>query len=131
MFVCYACLVGIIYVAHFSEMLVKNAYKIPVEIMDCYLEIGGPKLGRNYSDGQVAGQLRESLICLPENFMLEAPVSEAIASRIPKIQITAEDEVVITPPMMCVDPLNFESAPRCVEALGGGIKKLDLITNDS
>ena len=118
---------GIVDVAHFREMLVENADIIPVETMGCYLEIGGPKLGRDYSDGQVAEQLRESLIYLKENFMQEAPVSEAIASRIPEIQTPAKDEVVIAPSMMCVDPLNFESALRRVEALGTGMLHMDVM----
>ena len=118
---------GIVDVAHFREMLVENADIIPVETMGCYLEIGGPKLGRDYSDGQVGEQLRESLIYLKENFMKEAPVSAAIASRIPEIQTPAEDEVVIAPSMMCVDPLNFESALRRVEALGSGMLHMDVM----
>jgi ribulose-phosphate 3-epimerase len=118
---------GIVDVAHFREMLVENADIIPVDTMGCYLEIGGPKLGRDYSDGQVGEQLRESLIYLKENFMQEAPVSEAIASRIPEIQTPAEDEVVIAPSMMCVDPLNFESALRRVEALGSGMLHMDIM----
>ena len=118
---------GIVDVAHFREMLVENADIIPVETMGCYLEIGGPKLGRDYSDGQVAEQLRESLIYLKENFMQEAPVSEAIASRIPEIQTPAEGEVVIAPSMMCVDPLNFETALRRVEALGSGMLHMDVM----
>ena len=118
---------GIVDVAHFREMLVENADIIPVETMGCYLEIGGPKLGRDYSDGQVAEQLRESLIYLKENFMQEAPVSEAIASRIPEIQTPSEGEVVIAPSMMCVDPLNFESALRRVEALGSGMLHMDVM----
>ena len=113
--------------AHFREMLVENADIIPVETMGCYLEIGGPKLGRDYSDGQVEEQLRESLNYLKENFMQEAPVSESIASRIPEIQTPAEDEVVIAPSMMCVDPLNFESALRRVEALGSGMLHMDVM----
>lgn len=118
---------GIVDVAHFREMLVENADIIPVEAIGCYLEIGGPKLGRDYSDGQVEEQLRESLIYLKENFMQEASVSEAIASRIPEIQTPAEDEVVIAPSMMCVDPLNFESALRRVEALGSGMLHMDVM----
>lgn len=118
---------GIVDVAHFREMLVENADIIPVETMGCYLEIGGPKLGRDYSDGQVEEQLRESLNYLKENFMQEAPVSESIASRIPEIQTPAEDEVVIAPSMMCVDPLNFESALRRVEALGSGMLHMDVM----
>ena len=118
---------GIVDVAHFREMLVENADIIPVDTMGCYLEIGGPKLGRDYSDGQLEEQLRESLAYLKENFMREVPVSAAIASRIPEIRVSAEDKVVIAPSMMCVDPLNFESALRRVEALGAGMLHMDVM----
>jgi ribulose-phosphate 3-epimerase len=118
---------GIVDVAHFREMLIENASLIPVDQMGCYLEIGGPKLGRDYSDGHVEAQLCESLAHLKENFMQEAPVSKEIASRIPEINTPDENEVIIAPSMMCVDPLNFESALRRVEALGAGMLHMDVM----
>ncbi len=63
---------GIIDVAQIRDLLLDNAATIPVDTLVCYLEIGGPKLGRDYSDGQLAGQLRESLDYLREAFLPSA-----------------------------------------------------------
>ena len=52
---------GIIEIAPIREMLQTRADTLPVDELVGYLEIGGPKLGRDYSDKLLADQLRESL----------------------------------------------------------------------
>ncbi len=59
---------GIVDVDEVAHVLVRNADRLPVEEVTGYLEIGGPKLGRDYSDKQVEGMLRESLQFLVEHF---------------------------------------------------------------
>ena len=43
------------------ELLVRKAHMLPVAEVAGYLEIGGPKLGRDYSDHLLEASLRESL----------------------------------------------------------------------
>lgn len=118
---------GIIDVAEFRKIIDANASVIPVDTLHCYLEIGGPKLGRDYSDSALEGQLLESLRYLKENFMGEAQPDPAIAGRAPGTTELSSDKVLIAPSMMCVDPLNFESALRRVEALGLDMLHMDVM----
>jgi len=118
---------GIIDVAEFRRIIDANAGTIPVDTLHCYLEIGGPKLGRDYSDGGLEAQLRESLRYLKANFMQAAEAEPAIAERVPATTDPVTDRVLIAPSMMCVDPLNFESALRRMEALGADMLHMDVM----
>jgi len=118
---------GIVDVAHFRQMLLENADQIPVETMGCYLEIGGPKTGRDYSDGHLEAQLRESMQYLKKHFLGDEAPSAEMAERVPTTQVPAEDKVLIAPSMMCVDALNFESDLRRVEALGVDMLHMDIM----
>lgn len=118
---------GIIDVAEFRKVIDANAELIPVETLHCYLEIGGPKLGRDYSDHELDYQLRASLDYIKEHFMQEAPAKPEIAERAPITITPPEDKVLISPSMMCVDPLNFESALRQVENLGVDMLHMDIM----
>lgn len=60
---------GIIDAAQVRDLLLAGAATIPVDTLGCYLEIGGPKLGRDYSDRLLESQLRESLTYLKEVFL--------------------------------------------------------------
>jgi len=117
---------GIVDVAHFRQMLLENADQIPVETMGCYLEIGGPKTGRDYSDGQLEAQLRESIQYLKKNFMEESEPKKPMAA-VPETVVPSEDKVLIAPSMMCVDMLNFESDLRRVESLGVDMLHMDIM----
>ena len=118
---------GIIDVAEFRRIIDENADVIPVDTLHCHLEIGGPKLGRDYSDHQLEYQLRESLAYIQENFMQAAAPKAEIAERGPVTIQPAQDKVLVAPSMMCVDPLNFESALRQVEALGADMLHMDIM----
>ena len=52
---------GIIDVRRVREVIMAHAEVIPVRKIVGYLEIGGPKTGRDYSDWKLEGALRESL----------------------------------------------------------------------
>lgn len=118
---------GIIDVARFRDIILENAAVLPVETLGCYLEIGGPKTGRDYSDGQLEEQLRESLQYLNQHFLGESKLSPDIVARVQVTTTPSEDKVLIAPSMMCVDPLNFESALRRVEALGVDMLHMDIM----
>ncbi|WP_417749378.1 ribulose-phosphate 3-epimerase [Rosistilla oblonga] len=114
---------GIIDVPHFRQLLIDASDRLPVDRMAGYLEIGGPKLGRDYSDHQLEASLRESLQYLQTAFMQSsdpAPIPS-------KNAVSEKSPVLISPSMMCVDPLNFESALRRVEALGVDMLHIDIM----
>ncbi len=118
---------GIVDVPHFRKLVQQHADQLPVEQMTGYLEIGGPKLGRDYSDHMLEGQLRESLRYLKQAWLAEE--SPQPTAGIPTaVSVPAEEKpVLIAPSMMCVDPLNFESALRQVEALGVDMLHMDIM----
>ncbi|WDI40945.1 ribulose-phosphate 3-epimerase [Bremerella sp. P1] len=119
---------GIVDVPHFRDLLKKNADKLPVQEMTGYLEIGGPKLGRDYSDHQLQDQLRSSLRYLKDAFLGETEAAPAVhAVHGAGDATTAKNPVEISPSMMCVDALNFESALRQVEALGVDMLHMDIM----
>ena len=52
---------GIVDLAVVRDMLLQHATELPLPRIVCYLEIGGPKLGRDYSDIKLESVLRDSL----------------------------------------------------------------------
>lgn len=52
---------GIVQIEPIRQMLLEHAGTLPVDRLVGYLEIGGPKLGRDYSDKELANQLQVSL----------------------------------------------------------------------
>ena len=59
--------------------------------------------------------------------MKAAPTKPEITERAPVTIQPKEDKVLIAPSMMCVDPLNFESALRQVEELGVDMLHMDIM----
>lgn len=59
---------GIVQVPDVVRLLQEKADVIPVDVLTGYLEIGGPKLGRDYSDKNLETQLRQSLEYVKEAF---------------------------------------------------------------
>jgi ribulose-phosphate 3-epimerase len=118
---------GIVDLAEIRKLIDDNSDLIPVETLHCYLEIGGPKLGRDYSDHELDYQLRASLEYIKEHFMQPAPAKPEKIARAPITIAPPEDKVLISPSMMCVDPLNFESALRQVESLDVDMLHMDIM----
>ncbi len=59
---------GIVDISTVRELLLSHADIIPLHTLVGYLEIGGPKTGRDYSDYKLEGMLRESLGYLKQTF---------------------------------------------------------------
>ena len=59
---------GIVDLARLRDMIDRNAGRFPVPEITGYLEIGGPKVGRDYSDHALGAALAESLAALKESF---------------------------------------------------------------
>lgn len=63
---------GIIDIAQVRRLLLDNADTLPTNHLIGYLESGGPKLGRDYSDGHLEEGLRLSLHHLKETWLSDA-----------------------------------------------------------
>jgi sugar phosphate isomerase/epimerase len=59
---------GIVDLSELARTVYRRAADWPVPLVVGYLEIGGPKLGRDYSDYRLGEQLRESLAAIREAF---------------------------------------------------------------
>ena len=59
---------GIVKLAEVRSIIERTADRWPVKDVVGYLEIGGPKIGRDYSDPQLGPQLRASLRAIKETF---------------------------------------------------------------
>ncbi len=59
---------GIVDIEAVKAMLLANAHVLPVQEVVGYLEIGGPKTGRDYTDYQLEDMLRQSLRYLRQVF---------------------------------------------------------------
>jgi sugar phosphate isomerase/epimerase len=59
---------GIVDIREIRGTLLANAHRLPVRELVGYLEIGGPKTGRDYTDRELESQLRESLRYLKTEF---------------------------------------------------------------
>jgi ribulose-phosphate 3-epimerase len=59
---------GIVDLKRFKALLSNNAARFPADEVTGYLELPGPKLGREYTDGLLRSQLEESLAALREEF---------------------------------------------------------------
>ena len=90
---------GIIDVAVVRNLLLAG--KIPVDPLIGYLEIGGPKLGRDYSDGDLERCLRESLAHLKE-YWLDGQMEAAPVTAKPA-ELKTVPKVWIEPSIMCAD----------------------------
>jgi len=60
---------GIVDLVRLRRLLEKNAHRFPVHPVIGYLEIGGPKVGRDYADGQLERMIVDSLERLKAVFL--------------------------------------------------------------
>ncbi|MCC6144195.1 MAG: TIM barrel protein [Candidatus Hydrogenedentes bacterium] len=71
---------GIVDLPEVLRLLQAGADRVPVNPLIAYLEIGGPKLGRDYSDIELEADLRASLQHIKEVFSQDATISERTAT---------------------------------------------------
>jgi ribulose-phosphate 3-epimerase len=121
---------GIIQIEPVRRLLLSRAETIPVDRLVGYLELGGPKLGRDYSDKELEGQLRASLGYLKETWLAGTTEVEPAAVRPAVVRVGAVERpqrpVRVSPSMMCVDPGHMENALRQLEAAGADMLHLDM-----
>lgn len=117
---------GVVDPAAIARLLQRHCDRVPVDALSCYLEIGGPKLGRDYSDVSLEMQLRESLRYLKEHF-IDAKAPDPVSSTASVLEVQTLERVEVGPSMMCVDPLDVSGALRRLEAIGVDYLHLDVM----
>lgn len=118
---------GVIDAAACRRWLAERAAVLPVDRLVGYLEIGGPKLGRDYSDHELEPMLRESLAHLREAWLGEVPAAPAAAPAMPAADIRAPAAVAIAPSLMCADQCHLEGEVRRIEAAGCELIHVDIM----
>jgi ribulose-phosphate 3-epimerase len=119
---------GIVDIPKIRDFLLARAARLPVEELTGYLEMSGPKLGRDYSDGALESLLRESLRYLKEAFEAESPreaVTERPAAAAPAVP--SRPAVVLAPSIMCADLCHLETEVRRLEAAGADWLHFDVM----
>ena len=122
---------GIVDIPTIRDWLLARSGALPVAKLVGYLEMGGPKLGRDYSDRLLEGQLRESLAYLKEHWVAGAPSAagapdEAAPAPV-EIRATERPPVIIAPSIMCADACHLEDEVRRLEAAGADGLHFDIM----
>lgn len=120
---------GIVDIPAIRDYLYAHSDRLPVRDLIGYLEIGGPKTGRDYSDCHLEHDLRTSLRYLKEAFLAEQPhKSESHPNVISPEPCTPRPrQVEIAPSMMCADLCHLEADVRRLEALGIEYLHMDIM----
>lgn len=116
---------GIVDLAEIRDRLFANASRIPQKSLIAYLEIGGPKIGRDYSDGRLEEALRASLRHVREVFA-EPPAVRAAPSADARKPAHAP-QVLISASLMCADLCHLEEAVRKLETVGVDALHIDIM----
>ena len=130
---------GIVDVADVRDFYIRHSDRLPVHDLIGYLEIGGPKLGRDYSDPLLEDSLRESLSFLEATFVVPAPPvagsdvltgAERPGERpytSPGATAEASTRVQVSPSIMCADLCHLESSVRQIERCGADMLHFDIM----
>ncbi len=122
---------GIVEVEPIRRTLLAHADVIPVDNLVGYLEVGGPKLGRDYSDKDLAEGLRDSLRHLKEVWLadgdeVKAPSDgEPSGVRVEPVNVL-ESRVKVAASVMCADLCHLEESIRQLEAAGADMLHFDV-----
>jgi ribulose-phosphate 3-epimerase len=119
---------GIVEIGPILDDVRANAAVLPVSELVCYLEIGGPKLGRDYSDPKLEDALRASLQFLRPFFDESVGAGRRISERSSvigtDIRVSSKnarvstDPIQISPSLMCADQLHLFDDAKRLEAAG-------------
>ncbi len=137
---------GIVQIEPVRQLVLDRAEQIPVELLVGYLEIGGPKLGRDYSDRLLAEQLRASLQYLRRVWPTEgeaatssagaaafrepppgeAPRESSAVAPAPRGTLGDIRPVRVSPSIMCADLCRLGQSVQELEAAGADLLHVDL-----
>ncbi|MEI6083151.1 MAG: ribulose-phosphate 3-epimerase [Verrucomicrobiota bacterium] len=116
---------GVVDIPAIRNLLRAHSAALPVRELIGYLEIGGPKLGRDYSDGALEGMLRESLQYLKEHFVNTGPAD--LPRPAPRPAELREPAVRVAPSLMCADLCHLERDLRRLEAINANWLHFDVM----
>jgi ribulose-phosphate 3-epimerase len=121
---------GIVDIREIRRLLAGAESRLPVRALVGYLEIGGPKWGRDYSDGRLEADLRASLAWLREAWAAApaaptAPTAPAAPAAAPPA--AAPPAVLVSPSLMCADLCDAGREVERLEALGAAMLHLDVM----
>jgi len=130
---------GVVDLAAVASVLRDGSAELPVSELVGYLEIGGPKLGRDYSDGMLGDALRRSLMHCREVFECAADevngtygAHGTYGAR--RLGAVAGDDVgggasdvMLAPSVMCADMLRLEQSVRALESVGADLLHFDIM----
>ena len=122
---------GIVDLAQVRDLLHAHAAVIPVKNQVAYLEIGGPKLGRDYSDCKLEAMLRASIGHIREVFAetpkpQTIPVIEVITA-MPQEPVLRAGTLLMAPSIMCADLLHLEESVRRLEEVNAELLHIDVM----
>jgi ribulose-phosphate 3-epimerase len=116
---------GVVDLAAVRSLLERNASHLPVRRLVAYLEMGGPKLGRDYSDKELGEQLRTSLAHCRAVFERGSEASNMGAET--PAPVASLGPVQLSPSIMCADALRLEQSVRDLEAVGVHMLHFDIM----
>ena len=116
---------GIVDIDKVRRLLAQAASRLPVRALVGYLEIGGPKWGRDYSDLTLEKDLRASLAWLRQAWA-GAPGGASPPPAAPLAAAPAR-EVQVSPSLMCADLCDAGREVERLEALGAAMLHLDIM----
>lgn len=125
---------GVVAVEAVRDLVLACADQLPVRQLVGYVEIAGPKTGRDYTDSLVEDQLRETLRFVKSAFCTQdatspVPTAEAQTAgpQSPVELSTNAPAVKIAPSLMCADFCHMESAVRQLERCGVDLLHIDIM----
>jgi ribulose-phosphate 3-epimerase len=132
---------GIVKVPDVRDFLLARAAALPVQTLIGYLEIGGPKTGRDYSDCELEQALRGSLRYIKETFPTRAaptmvsvaPMATILSESSPRVGAAGGGPLLLAPAvrfapsLMCADLLHFEDHVHRLESAGAQLLHFDLM----
>lgn len=122
---------GIIRGEEVQRFLLDHASALPTKHLIGYLELPGPKLGRDSTDEMLESQLRESIGYLKKTFAHYPPESKQHRVRRSHLQLGSQKKmkspVQISASIMCADLSNAENCTRELDILGVDFVHFDIM----
>jgi len=114
---------GILNVAEIRKILIENQNRLPVQEIVGYLEVGGPKLGRDYSDSELEDYLRASLRHLKKAFLSG---DESGNGKHEPVAKTGAHPIQLSPSLMCADLTDLKQSVEELENSGADMIHFDV-----
>jgi ribulose-phosphate 3-epimerase len=124
---------GIVDIGRIRQILHVNAAVVPVETLIGYVEVSGPKVGRDYSDHCLEGQLRETLAYIKEHFLKDEMAVDLAAEAAHTrgcIEVNHTDsfaKVKVSPSLMCADLCHLAEGVNRLEQCKADFLHIDIM----